>query len=100
MAQAYSPAPADAVLRFQQERIIKVLFTEFLVALEDLAREHDLALDKLAKALPPDLAKYVDLADYLTPEKSEMLRKRVLDRGNHALRELHSQVDHFNISFK
>lgn len=100
MAQAYTPAPADAVLRFQQERIVKVLFTEFLMALEDLARDHDIALDKLARALPADFAKFVDLADYLTPEKSDILRKRVLDRGNHALRELHSQVDHFNIEFK
>lgn len=96
----YTPAPADAVLRFQQERIIKVLFTEFLMVLEDLARDHDIALDKLSKALPPDLGKYIDLADYFTPEKGDVLRKRVLDRGNHALRELHAQVDHFNVEFK
>lgn len=97
---SYTPASADSVLRFQQERIIKTLFTEFLMVLEDLARDHDIALDKLSAALPPDLSKYIDLADYFTPEKSVLLRKRVLDRGNHALRELYTQVDHFNVGFK
>ena len=95
------PAPADAVLRFQQQRIITTLFTEYLLMLETLGNEHDIALDKLAKALPSDYAKFVDLADYLTPEKGQQLRKRVLDRGNDAWRNLHELVERsFNVQFK
>jgi hypothetical protein len=100
MAQAYTPASADAVLRFQQQRILTTLFKGFLETLEDVEEDHNAALDKLVAALPPDLKQYVDLADHLTPEKGQQLRKRVLDRGNDSLRSLDELLKAFNISFK
>ncbi len=96
----HTPAPAEAVLRFQQERIVKNLFKEFLSVLEELAHEHDEALDKMEKALPSEHKHFVGLADCLTPEKGDRLRKRVLDRGNDALRSLHEIVNGFEISIK
>lgn len=97
----YTPAPAEAVLRFQQQRIITTLFTEYLILVESLSNDHDIALDKLAKALPSEYAKYIDLADYLTPEKGQELRKRILDRGNNAWRSLNDLVDQsFKVEFK
>lgn len=96
----YTPAPADAVLRFQQERIVKSLFVSFLQVLEDVEQDHNTALAKLVDALPADYAKYVDLADHLTPEKGQQLRKRVLDRGNDSLRSISDLTKSFIISFK
>lgn len=96
----HTPAPAEAVLRFQQERIVKNLFIEYLLILEELGHEHDNAMAKLEKALPKENQPFVDLADYLTPEKGERLRKRVLDRGNDALRNLREVVNGFDISLK
>jgi hypothetical protein len=96
----YTPASADSVLRFQQERVIKNLFRGFLETLEDVEEDHNAALDKLVAALPPDLGKFVDLADHLTPEKGQQLRKRVLDKGNGALRDLDTLLKGYLISFK
>ncbi len=96
---SYTADPKE-VLRFQQERIIKLLFTSFLVVLEDVGLEHDEALTKLVAALPPEYRQYVDLADYLTPEKGQRLRKKVLDAGNNALRQLDEVVQSLDIHFK
>jgi hypothetical protein len=97
---SYTPASADSVLRFQQERIIKTLFRNFLEVLEDVEEDHNAALDKLVAALPKDFQHYVDLADHLTPEKGQQLRKRVLDRGNSALRDLDTLLKGYLINFK
>ncbi len=97
---AYTPAPAEAVLRFQQQRVVTLLFRAFLETIEDLGVAHDEALDKLVKALPVEYHCYVDLADYLTPEKGQQLRKRVLDRGNDSLRALDDLTKNFDIQFK
>ena len=95
----YSVNPED-VLRFQHERIVTALFTSFLITLEDLGVEHDTALDKLQEKLPQQYKAYVDLADYLDEPKSRLLRKRVLDRGNHALRELNEVLRSFVVTFR
>lgn len=97
---SYTPASADEVLRFQQERIIKNLFRGFLEVLEDVEEDHNNSLDRLVEALPEEQKKLVDLADHLTPEKGQQLRKRVLDRGNGALRDLDTLLKGYLISFK
>ena len=93
----YSVNPKE-VLRFQQQRIVTLLFKEFLSMMEELGAEHDIALDKLVAALPADYQAYVDLADYLTPERAQLLRKRILDRGNSTVRALSDNLDAFSIS--
>lgn len=90
----------NAVLRFQHERIVKSLFVQFLITLEDLGHRHEMALDKLEKNLPEEYKKYVELADYFTEEEYQLLRKRVLDRGNAAINELNILIDQFDISLK
>lgn len=91
---------AEKVLRFQHERITKALFVSFLIVLEDVARRHEMALEKLDEHLPLEYKKFVALADYFTDEEYQLLRKRVLDRGNAALNELDKLVDQFNITLK
>lgn len=95
----YSADPAE-VLRFQQKRVITTMFTSFLIMLEDLGMEHDTALDKLVAKLPAPYKDFVNLADYFDEIKSATLRKRVLDRGNHALRELDDVLNSFTVTFR
>lgn len=95
----YSVDPKD-VLHFQLDRNVRLLFREQLMLLEDLGKEHDLALDKLNDNLPEEYRKYVDLADYLTPERGQQLRKRVLDRGNDVLRNFEELLKQFEVNFK
>ncbi len=96
---SYTADPKE-VLRFQQHRVITLLFRHFLTLLEDLGLEHDEALAKLAAALPAEYHTYLDLADYLTPEKRKHLRKKVLDSGNDTLRSLDEILESFEIVFK
>lgn len=96
----HTPAPAEAVLRFQQTRLVKSLYIEFLLILQEIGHEHDEAMAKLEKALPKEYQSYVELADYLLPEKGQRLRKRVLDRGNDILRELETLVNTLHIELK
>jgi hypothetical protein len=93
-------ADPKEVLRFQQHRVITLLFRHFLTVLEDLGLEHDEALAKLTAALPIEYHSFLDLADYLTPEKSQRLRKKVLDSGNDTLRSLDDILESFTINFK
>lgn len=88
------------VLKFQVKRNITVLFKQFLIILEDLAEEHDIALDKLAEKLPPEYKDFVDLADYFGEEKSEMLRKKVLTIGNDTYRNIEEIINNFDVNIK
>lgn len=88
------------VIRFQVHRIVTNFYKEMLVMIEDLAEEHDDALCKLQDNLPEQYKKYVDLADYFPEEKSLKLRKRILDRGNDAIRQIEDQLKNFDIKIK
>lgn len=88
----------DDVLRFQVDRLVKTLFKSFLVIIEDLAEDHDRALEKLSDVLPDNFKPYVKLADYLDEETALRLRGKILDAGNSCLRELQAQIDQYDIS--
>ncbi len=91
-----APDPGE-VLRYQLDRIVTNLFKGYLIMLEDLGDSHDETLAKLKAALPPDYRPFVDLADYLTPERGAALRKKILDSGNDSKREISKLVDQFTI---
>ena len=95
----YSVDPEE-VLRFQLHRVTISLFKSFLIILEDLGLEHDQACQKLYDALPDQYKPFVDLADYLTEEKSGLLRKKVLDAGGDAKRQIDDILKTFNITLK
>ena len=96
----YTPAPAEDALRYQIDRLIKDLFKDFLSILTEVGVEHDAALAKLEKALPPEYHSHLDLADYLPPEKGQRLRKHVLDRGNDTLRSISEFFKFYTIQHK
>lgn len=92
------PSPAD-VLRYQLHRNVTNLFKNYLIILEDVGDNHDEALAKLKNALPENYRGFVDLADYLTPERGQALRKKILDAGNDSLREIDKLVEQFQVEF-
>lgn len=95
----YSVDPEE-VLRFQMHRLVTSLFKSFLIILEDLGAEHDEALEKLYTALPEEYKPFVNLADYFTEQKGELLRKKVLDAGNDTRRQIDEVLKSFTITLK
>lgn len=91
---------AESILKFTIRRQITLLFKNYLVLLEGLADDHDEALGKLHTALPGDLKKYVDLADYLTPDKFDRFRKGILAVGNDTIRSIEDEFEKYDVEFK
>lgn len=69
------------------------LFKNYLFAFEEFVTQHDEAMKKLEDALPADLKVYVSLADYISEESYEMMRKKILSAGNDVIRDVESTVD-------
>ncbi len=82
------------IVRFQVNRNIINLYKSFLIMLEDLEYEHQTHFQKLKDKFPDTYHDLLDQADYLTEEKLEHLRKRILDSGNHCAREIAATVEH------
>ncbi len=80
------------MLRAKTLQAINRVIATNLSILEDLANEHDAAMQKLRTALPPDYQTYVDLADHFTDVKFETLRGRILRACNDARREIEETV--------
>jgi hypothetical protein len=94
------PTTDEEVLRFQINRNITLLFKAELEMLEDIADEHDSAMQKLLNKLPKEFHQYVELADYLNEQKFANLRKRILGRGNDCIRSLEEVLKDFDIKVK
>jgi hypothetical protein len=84
-------------LHFVLRRLIVNLFKEYLAINEKVQSRHIEGLNKLYDALPPDYKQYVDLADWLTDEEAERIRKEVLQRGNDAIRLMEIELDKYTI---
>ncbi len=89
----------NELLEFQVNRNVINLYKSFLVMMEDMHHQHQITFTKLRMALPEDES-LINQADYWDNERMEYLRKKILDTGNHALRELVSQLDQFNLTIK
>ena len=83
------------IVKFQISRNIINLYKSFLVMLEDLEYEHETHFNKLKSKLSAEID-VLDQADYLDAPKMEHLRKRVLDSGNHCIREIMSTLEQCN----
>lgn len=97
--QGNGPTPEQALL-FKLKREITVLFKSQLETMEDLTVEHDNAMQKLEEALPSQYKNYVGLADHLTDPKCDQIRKRILDKGNAAYKNIEEILKDFEIDFK
>lgn len=87
------------LLEFQINRNIINLYKSFLIALEDMHDQHAANFNKLKTALPEN-KDLIDQADYWDDDRMDFLRKRVLDQGNDAKREILGQLEKFNLTIK
>jgi len=87
------------LLEFQINRNIINLYKSFLTSLEDMHDQHATNFNKLKSALP-DNKDLINQADYWNEDRMEFLRKRILDQGNDAKREILGQLDKFNLTIK
>lgn len=76
----------------------KSLFKSFLVLVEDLHAENQIAFAKLKKSLP-EHSPLLDQANYFDEDKMQYLRKKILDIGNESIRESNSDLEKFTIKF-
>jgi hypothetical protein len=76
----------------------KSLFKSFLVLVEDLHAENQIAFGKLKRNLP-EHSSLIDQANYFDEDKMQYLRKKVLDIGNESIRESRSDLEKFTIKF-
>ena len=86
------------LLEFQVLRTIVNLYKGFLLTIEDLNKDHKMQFDKLKQSIPEheDLLRQ---AEYLDEAQLNYLRKKILDNGNDARRELMSYMENFDINF-
>lgn len=80
-------------LSFQIQRNITLIYKTFLNIIEDIKADHEEMLNKLDLHLPTEYHNLVEASDSLSEDKFSHLRKRVLDVGNEAIREINRQVD-------
>jgi len=92
------------IISFQTHRSIVNLYKKYFEITEDLLTEHKAFLSKIetrAKdsgidSLNPSLKEL----DYFTEEKYNQIRKKILDAGNDAVRELDKTLEFVNIALK
>jgi hypothetical protein len=91
--QSVSLPPPGALVKARVHLGVTRLFKGYLSDLEAFIDEHDTAMARLRDALPEQYKTYVNLADYITDEKVERIRKRILTNGNDVIRDIGTTVD-------
>ncbi len=78
---------------FHSRKHITCLFKNFLGILETLQKEHTINFDKLEKSVPQEFKSLVDMANYFDQNRFSFYRKKVLDAGGEAIRNLEKDFD-------
>ena len=78
---------------------ISRLFKMMLIMVEDMKKDHDFHYEKLYENIPKKYHPIIDTADHFTPDKVNLIRKRILDCGNESIRNLCSRIDNYQVSF-
>ncbi len=91
---------AEEMVRKYCEKNTVTLFKGFLMMIEDLQVDHQIHFGKLRNSLPEEYKTLIDQADYFDQEKLQHLRKRTLDIGNEAVRNIAGGFENFTISFE
>lgn len=91
---------AKGLLTFQVGKDITYLYKRFLTELEDMRNQHIFMLEKLEKELPPEYHAMIRTANYFDETEFGYRRKKVLDAGNDAKRNIVDQLTKFDVSIK
>jgi signal transduction histidine kinase len=86
-------SPEDNLIAVQTHKEITRLYKTFLELVEDIRSDNEAMVKKVAEKCGPEVAKDVN---YLTQEKYEQIRKRVLDSGNECARQMINFLEFFD----
>ena len=81
----------------QLKRVVVKLFKNQLIQLEDLQEEHRSNLKRVEDLVSED---FIKMIDFLDEERCGYYRKRILDSGNEAAREMERLLENFEIQIK
>ena len=84
-------------LRFQLNRNIISLYKRYFEMIDDIRLEHKTMLDKMEKKSSKE---FVENIDYLNDDKYNYIRKKILDTGNDAIRNIESSFKSIKITLK
>lgn len=84
-------------LRFQLNRNIISLYKRYFEIIDDLRLDHKIMLEKMQKSYPKE---FVENIDYFNDDKYNYIRKKILDAGNDAIRNVESSFKPIKVSLK
>jgi hypothetical protein len=84
-------------IKFQYNRNITSLYKKYFEMIDDLKHEHESMLKKVAEESSENFAKNID---YFSNDKYNYIRKKILDAGNDAIRNIDTSFKSINISLK
>lgn len=76
---------------FHSKKHMTFCIKRILCLLEDLRKEHQINFDKLKKIFPEN-TDLIEMSNYFGEEKFAHIRKRVLDFGGDAIRNLETDI--------
>lgn len=88
------------IIHFQIKRLIIALFKNYLNLADDVHGQHQHMLEKIESLLLEENKDKLYLVDYFDEEKYNLIRKRILDLGNDAIREMEQIIDRYDIELK
>lgn len=91
---------AKGLLQFQVSKDITYLYKRFLTEVEELRNQHEMMLDKLENELPPEYHSLLRASNFFDEKEFAYRRKKVLDAGNDAKRNIVDQLTKFEIGLK
>lgn len=84
-------------LAFQLNRNIISLYKKLFEIVEDVKQEHSAMLEKVEKKTSKE---FVESVDYLSDNKVNYIRKKILDSGNDAIRNIENNFKAVKITLK
>jgi len=84
-------------IKFQYNRNITSLYKKYFEMIDDLKHEHEAMLKKVSEKTSEDFVKNID---YFNDDKYNYIRKKILDAGNDAIRNIDTSFKSINISLK
>ena len=85
--------PEDNLISVMTGKEITKLYKTLLEIVEDIQKDHEIMLDKVASKTDPEFAANIN---YFTKAKYEQLRKRILDTGNECDRNINNFLSFFD----
>ncbi len=91
---------AKELLRFQTFKEITYLYKRYLMVVEDLREEYKGMIQKLEENVSEEDQALVRVANFLDENRFALIRKRILDSGNEAIRSMEQHIEKFKVEFE